>query len=132
MNEEDDAYKHTGEILNEIRESEDISDGEKEIAYSLGTNIFRIGREMEAYEMSDLKEYLVQAFDVIYDLLKRGDKKNIPAMKEIAKYSEEMFGHIDKIEELIEKISKNAQKLEDNLERKVAVEEIISAMKSKR
>lgn len=131
MDEEEDVYQHAGNIVEEVRESAKIPEKEKNIIYRLGTNIFRIGREMEAYEMSDLKEYLVQTLDVVYDLIKKGDKESIKKMREISHHSEKIFRYIDKIEILIEKISKNAETLEDNLERKVAVEEIITAMRAK-
>ena len=131
MEGEEDAYQHTEEITNEIEADRNIPGEQKEIAYCLMRNIFRIGRAMDNYEMSDIKEYLVQALDTIYDLMKKGDRKNIEKMRKISLASESIYRHIDLIQDKIEEISKEVESIDKGLESKV-VENTIQEIEDKK
>ena len=119
MEDEEDAYQHVEVIMKEIVSNKDIPKEQKEIAYCIGTNIFRIGRGMDNYEMSDLKEYLVQALDTVYNLMKKGNKESVEKMRKISLASESIYRHIDLIQDKIKEISDEVESMDKGLEGKV-------------
>jgi hypothetical protein len=124
--------------LKEVKKLKFTSKNEKDLVYGIGCDVFSIGREMENYCFSDAYRFVLDAFDLICDLLKKKRNPDIKISKieEIAKDAEAISKKVEEVEILIDRIQKNTEYIgeqiaeADNLEREETIHYIIEKMRN--
>ncbi|MFA5071859.1 MAG: hypothetical protein WC511_05890 [Candidatus Pacearchaeota archaeon] len=137
---EDEPYEYTLRKLKEVKKLKFVSKDEKDLVYEIGCDVFSIGKEMENYRFSDAYRFVLDAFDLICDLLKKKRDSNIKISKieEIAKDAEAIFKRVEEIEILIDRVQKNTEYIgeriaeADNLEREETVHYLIEKMRNQK
>jgi hypothetical protein len=137
---EDEPYEYTLRKLKEVKKLKFTSKDEKDLVYEIGCDVFSIGKEMENYCFSDAYRFVLDAFDLICDLLKKKRNPDIKISKieEIAKDAEAISKKVKEVEILTKRIQKNTEYLgeqiakADNFEREETIYNIIQKMRNQK
>ena len=110
---EEQPYRYVEERLREAKRALWISEEERKPLYKLATYIFRIGRTVDNEEIENTHFYLIDTFDIIYDLVMEGKtKESSPLIEEILKDSEEILRYVYRIGVLLEKVAEKTNQLD--------------------
>jgi len=109
---EEEPYRYLELRLKEAKKAIWVSEEEKKPLYKFAHYISHIGRTVDCEEIENTHFYLIDTFDIIYNLIMEGKyKENNTLANEIIANSEEILGHVDSISTLLEKVIDKTKKL---------------------